>query len=120
MADWPRLNHKRITASNSRYTVHWSRAHDALRCHDRNMAQAVGGRVMSFQRFPVACAAALAASMSASYAGPCSHEIDRVQAEIDAKLEAKAAAGPSARASTAARLGRSEIRPATAMRESRG
>ena len=57
---------------------------------------------MSLQRFPVACAAALAASMSASYAGPCSHEIDRVQAAIDAKLGAKAVAGPSARESTAA------------------
>jgi hypothetical protein len=66
------------------------------------MAQALGGRVMSLQRFPLACAAALAASMSASYAGPCSHEIDRVQAEIDARLGAKAAAGPAARESTAA------------------
>ena len=57
---------------------------------------------MSTQRFLVVCAAALAASMPASYAGPCSHEIDRVQAEIDARLETKAAAGPSARESTAA------------------
>ena len=55
-----------------------------------------------FQRSLVVCAAALAASMSAGYAGPCSHEIDRVVAEINAKLEAKAAAGPSARESTAA------------------
>ena len=57
---------------------------------------------MSLQRSLVVCAAALAASMSAGYAGPCSHEIDRVVAEINAKLEAKAAAGPSARESTAA------------------
>ena len=57
---------------------------------------------MGLKRFLVACAAVLAASVSASYAGPCSHEIDRVQAAIDAKLEAKAAAGPSARESTAA------------------
>jgi hypothetical protein len=57
---------------------------------------------MSIQRLLVACAAALAASMSASYAGPCAHEIDRVQAEIDAKLAANAAAGPAARESTAA------------------
>ena len=42
---------------------------------------------MSLRRFLVACAAALAASMSASYAGPCSHEIGRMLAEIDAKLE---------------------------------
>ena len=57
---------------------------------------------MSLQRSLVVCAAALAASMSAGYAGPCSHEIDRVVAEINAKLEAKAASGPSARESTAA------------------
>ena len=61
---------------------------------------------MRLQRFLMVCAVALAASTSASYAGPCSHEIDRVQAEIDAKLEAKAAAGPSARESTAARTHR--------------
>ena len=57
---------------------------------------------MSLQRFLVACTAVLAASTSASYAGPCSHEIDRVVAEINAKLGAKAAAGPSARESTSA------------------
>ena len=42
-------------------------------------------------------AIAFAAAMSASYAGPCSDEIDNMQARIDAKLEAKAAAGPTAR-----------------------
>ena len=54
----------------------------------------------------VACAAALAASVSASHAGPCSKEIDSVQAQIDAKLEAKAKAGPSAREGTAATMNR--------------
>ena len=106
-------------ASNSRYTVHWSRAHIALRCHDCNMAQAVGGRVMSLQRFLVACAAVLAASMSASYAGPCSHEIGRMLAEIDAKLEAKAAAGPSARESTAATMHRQPTPGSIAAAETR-
>jgi len=57
---------------------------------------------MSIQQLLVACAAALAASISASYAGPCLHEIDRMQAGIDAKLNAKAAASPSARETTAA------------------
>ena len=57
---------------------------------------------MRIRRLVVACTAALAASTSASYAGPCSHEIDRVVAEINAKLGAKAAAGPSARESTSA------------------
>jgi hypothetical protein len=44
------------------------------------------------------CAAVLAASMSASYAGPCLDEIGAMQAKIDAKLEAIAAAGPPATA----------------------
>src|SRR5262245_46913726 len=57
---------------------------------------------MSIQQWLVAGAAALAASMSASYAGPCSPEIDRVQAEIDARINATAGAGPAARESTAA------------------
>jgi hypothetical protein len=47
-------------------------------------------------------AASFAASMSACGAGPCSHEIDRAQAQVDARLEARAAAGPVARESTAA------------------
>lgn len=57
---------------------------------------------MSIQRLLVAGAAALVASMSATYAGPCSHEIDRTQAQIDARLNATAGAGPAARESTAA------------------
>ena len=48
------------------------RAHDALRCYDCNMAQVLGGTVMGLRIFLVASAAALAASMSASNAGPCS------------------------------------------------
>jgi len=74
---------------------------------------------MSLQRFLVACAAALAASMSASYAGPCSHEIDRVQAEIDARLGAKAAAGPAARESTAATMNRQPTPESMAAAEAR-
>ena len=38
-----------------------------------------------------------AASIPASYAGPCSDEIGNMMARINAKLEAKAAAGPTAR-----------------------
>jgi GTP cyclohydrolase FolE2 len=48
------------------------------------------------------CAAALVVSISVSYAGPCSQEIDRLQAEIDAKLNSNAAAGSFAPESTAA------------------
>ena len=61
---------------------------------------------MIIRRLLVMSTGALAVSMSPSYAGPCSHEIDRVQAKIDAKLESKAAAGPSARESTAATMNR--------------
>jgi hypothetical protein len=51
---------------------------------------------MRIRRYIGLCAAVLAASMSASYAGPCLDEIDTMQAKIDAKLEAIAAAGPPA------------------------
>jgi hypothetical protein len=50
---------------------------------------------MTIQRLMALSAAALAVSMSAGYAGPCSREIDRVQARVDAKLEAIARAGPA-------------------------
>jgi hypothetical protein len=61
---------------------------------------------MSIQRSLAVCVVALAASISASFASPCSQEIDRVQATIDAKLEAQAAAGRPARESTAATMHR--------------
>ena len=74
---------------------------------------------MSIQRLTLACAAALAASMSASYAGPCAHEIDRMQAQVDARLEAKAAAGPAARESTAATMNRQPTPESMAAAEAR-
>jgi hypothetical protein len=46
----------------------------------------------------VASVAVLAASISASYAGPCWDDIFAVQTKIDAMLEAKATAGPPATA----------------------
>jgi hypothetical protein len=46
--------------------------------------------------------AVLAALASPCYAGPCSADIDATQARIDAKLEAEAAAGKTAKESTAA------------------
>ena len=39
----------------------------------------------------------IATSVSASYAGPCSGDIEKMQARIDAALEGKAAAGPAAK-----------------------
>ena len=74
---------------------------------------------MSIQRLLVACAAALAASVSAGYAGPCLHEIHRVQLEIDAKLNANAAAGPAARESTAATMNRQPTPESMAAAEAR-
>lgn len=47
-------------------------------------------------------AVVLAATMSAGHAGPCSPEIDRMQARIDAALEAKAGAGAAAKESSGA------------------
>ena len=43
-------------------------------------------------------AAALAASISTSYGGPCWDDLSAVQAKVDAMLEAKAADGPPATA----------------------
>lgn len=45
---------------------------------------------------------AMAVAASAAHAGPCSDQIDAMQARIDAKLEAKAAAGPTAKQGVAA------------------
>ena len=45
---------------------------------------------MNIQRSMLACATALAASMSAAYAGPCSPQITEVQSLIDARMHAKA------------------------------
>jgi hypothetical protein len=61
---------------------------------------------MAIQRMMVLSAAALVASTTAGYAGPCSSEIDRVQARVDAKLEATARSGPAAPESSAALLHR--------------
>ena len=51
---------------------------------------------MRVRRSVGVCAAALAASMSASYAGPCSNDIGSMQAKINHKLAAIVAAGPPA------------------------
>jgi hypothetical protein len=61
---------------------------------------------MILRRLLVLSAVALAMSPVAGYAGPCSQDIDLMQSRVDARLEAKAAAGPSARESTAATMHR--------------
>jgi hypothetical protein len=60
------------------------------------------GIIMITPRVLVFGAMAAAASASAAHAGPCSDQIDAMQARIDAKLEAKAAAGPTAKLGVAA------------------
>ena len=61
---------------------------------------------MSISRLLSLSAAALIASMGAAYAGPCTPEIDRMQASVDAMIAAIAAAGPPGRQSSAATLHR--------------
>ena len=61
---------------------------------------------MILRRLLVLSAVALAMSPVAGCADPCSHDIDLMQSRVDARLEAKAAAGPSARESTAATMHR--------------
>jgi hypothetical protein len=60
---------------------------------------------VSLIRLSVLGAVALAASASASYAGSCADDIDRMQARIDARLEAIAAAGPFVPAGVSAGMG---------------
>lgn len=52
---------------------------------------------MTIHRLPLMGAVALILSSSAAYAGPCSNEIDRMQARVDAMIEAAAAAGRAGR-----------------------
>jgi hypothetical protein len=63
-----------------------------------------GDQVMTIPQLLVLSAAAFAASTMAGYAGPCSNEIDRMQARIDARVEAVARTRPSAPETPGARL----------------
>ena len=58
---------------------------------------------MNIKRSTLACAAALAASMSAAYAGPCTPEVTQIQDLVNARVHAKAGA-TTAPESTAAKL----------------
>jgi hypothetical protein len=68
---------------------------DALSCEQHLLR----GKVMRIRRYIGLCAVVLAASVSASFAGPCWDEIGAMQAKIDARLESIAAARPPATAS---------------------
>jgi hypothetical protein len=61
---------------------------------------------MSIQRRLALSALALSTSMPASYAGPCTQEIDRMQARVDAMIDTAVGAGSMARESTAATMHR--------------
>jgi hypothetical protein len=76
-------------------------------------------QVMIIHRLPMLSAVVLAASISATFAGPCSDEIDRVHARVDAKLEAVAGSGPSAPESAAALRSRQPTPGSIAAAESR-
>ena len=58
---------------------------------------------MNIKRSTLACAAALAASMSAAYAGPCTPEVTQIQDLVNARVHAKAGVA-TAPESTAAKL----------------
>jgi hypothetical protein len=69
------------------------RAHPYLKFHPMRQL----GDVMTASRLLRFGAIAFIASVSASYAGPCTDDIDKMQARIDAKAHAMAAAGPTGR-----------------------
>jgi hypothetical protein len=64
-------------------------------------------------------AAAITVSSVPSYAGPCSPEIDRMQAGVDAMIVATAVAGPPGRQSTAATTHRQPTPSSIAAAEAR-
>jgi hypothetical protein len=64
-------------------------------------------------------ATVFAASISASLAGPCTAEIDAMQARIDALLEANAAGGPSGQESVGATMSRQPTPASIAAAEER-
>jgi hypothetical protein len=74
---------------------------------------------MTIRRLLVLSAATLATSTIAGYAGPCSNEIDRMQARIDAGVEAVAPTGPSAPESPGALLHRQPTPGSIAAAESK-
>jgi hypothetical protein len=61
---------------------------------------------MTIRLWLVVSAATLAVSTGAGHAGPCSDDIDLMQARVDAMIAATAAAGPAGRESSAATMDR--------------
>jgi mRNA-degrading endonuclease toxin of MazEF toxin-antitoxin module len=86
---------------------------------DAPLENAVEIKVMTRQRVLVLSAAAIAASTTAAYAGPCSHEIGVMRARLAAMLEANAATGPTAPESFSATMHRQPTPGAVARAERR-
>jgi hypothetical protein len=76
------------------------------RARDDRARPDILGAVMIIMRVLIFSVMAVAAAASAAHAGPCSNQIDAMQARIDAKLEAKAAAGPAAKEGVLATMNR--------------
>jgi hypothetical protein len=74
---------------------------------------------MFVRQLTILVAAILAVSVSVGYAGPCTLDIERMQARIDATLEMKAAVGPTARESVGALLHRQPTPDSIAAAEAR-
>jgi hypothetical protein len=74
---------------------------------------------MIVRRSLVLSVAALATSTVVGYAGPCLHDVDLMQSQLDAKLEAKAAAGPGVRESREATMHRQPTPGSIAAAESK-
>jgi hypothetical protein len=74
---------------------------------------------MTIRRLMAQSAAALVASTITGYAGPCSPEIEQMQARVDARVEAAARAGPSAPENSAALLHRQPTPSSIAAAEAR-
>jgi hypothetical protein len=74
---------------------------------------------MTVSRLVIFSAAALVGAVSASHAGPCTADIDHMQARLDARLEAQAAAGPTGREGTSATMNRQPTPSSVAAAEER-
>jgi hypothetical protein len=75
---------------------------------------------MSFRGLVALSASVLAGSIAAGYAGPCTEELDRMQAQVDAKTAAVAAAGPAARENHTAMMHREQTSITAAIEQAIG
>ena len=74
---------------------------------------------MIIRRYIFLLAITIPATLSTAYAGPCTDQIERMQARIDAALETKLASGPRAAESTSATMHRQPTPQSLAAAEER-